>query len=500
MNFNRIKTLGIFVSAIAAFLIFVQLRIAVVKNKQYTKEVVAQRIEKIEIKKLRGVFYDRNMIPLVENTTQIVHIAKDGSIVEKNGDFSVNTVARYGKNSLASHLIGYVDADGHGITGLEKSFDKILYTDKAYTANVITDASGNVVKMGALCIPKKDVEDVNSVKLTLDYHIQKIAEDCMDDIGISGAVAVLDVNTSDVLAMVSRPQFDRNNVGKYLNSNGGELINKCLNSYNAGSIFKIITLASALENNTAEYTYNCSGMECMEGRNFACHKTDGHGMLGFEDAFAKSCNCAFYSMGVRSGAKSIISMAERFGLGVKVLCFDALSESDGFLPKRNSYGSLEAVNYSIGQGEILITPIQAANLACTIANNGIANNVNIAQSVVDKNGTEKRTLVETNERRVIDAQDASEIRKCMRKAVTDGTAVQANSTLVKIAGKTGTAQTGWYENGENLVHGWFCGFFPYDNPKYAMVVFAENGKSGSESAVPVFKKIAEEIVKIYPAG
>ena len=500
MNTKRLKAFVFFLAAAAAALVIVQLRIAVVKNKEYSKNVVAQRSEQIEIKKHRGLFYDRNMIPLVENSPELINISKDGSITKNQGELSLETIARYGKNSLAEHLIGYVDSDGRGISGLEKCFDSVLYTDKSCTANVITDAVGNVVKNNGLSVAGRKNGNMSSVKLTLDYHIQKIVENCMDSYGIDGAAVVMDVKNSDILAMASRPQFDRNNENEYLKSDGGELVNKCISAYNAGSIFKIITASAALENNTAEDLYNCSGTEIIDSREFACHKKDGHGTLDFENAFAESCNCAFYNMGVKTGAKSIINMAEKFGLGLRVLCFDCLSESAGCLPVRDSYGVLESVNFSIGQGEILITPVQAANMACIVANNGIANSVNVAQSIVGENGAEKRDLRENFERRVIDRNIAYEIQKCMRKAVTDGTASGAKSDIVEIAGKTGTAQTGWYENGENMVHGWFCGFFPYDNPKYAMAVFAENGRSGSGSAVPVFKAIAEEIVKFYPIG
>lgn len=491
MDTKRIKALVFFLAAAASALIIVQFRLAVVKNKEYSESVAAQRSEKIEIKKHRGIFYDRNMIPMVENTVESIN-------VDKNGELKLNTVKRYGRGSLASHLIGYIDSDGHGISGMEKCFDTVLYTDERCTASVITDAVGNVISDKGMSLNNRRTADVHSIKLTLDYHIQSIAEGVMDDYMTDGAVVVLDVKNSDVLAMASRPRYDRNSVDRYLNSDKGELVNKCISPYNAGSVFKIITAAAALENGTADKTYICGGSESIAGREFACHKKEGHGVMDFEDAFANSCNCAFYNMGVKTGAADILGMAERFGFGVRLLCFDDLPESDGVLPLSSSYGVHEAVNYSIGQGEILITPVQAANMVCIIANNGIANSVNVVQSIVDKNGAEKRILRETHERRVVDGSIAQRIRECMRMAVTDGTAKGAAGSMAEIAGKTGTAQTGWYENGENLVHGWFCGFFPYDNPKYAMAVFVENGKSGSESAVPVFKTIAEEIAKLYP--
>lgn len=472
-------------------LIAAVVRICLFSGTDYAKRAASQRSHSVVVKKYRGLFYDRSMIPLVDAGAQTLSVG--GSIV-------LNPTERYGSGSLAEHIIGYINSDGEGVSGLEKCFNSTLLTDRELSVNVLSDANGNVIAKPGMSLSDNDDDTALSIKLTLDRHIQKIAESCMDLSGETGAAVVLDVKSSDVLAMVSRPGFNRNDVAKYLTSGGTELVNRCISEYNAGSIFKIITSAAALENSAVSGQYFCPGFVNVEGRDFACHLKKGHGALDFEHAFAMSCNCAFYNIGLDTGALNIVSTARRFGLGEKILCFDGLAEKSGNIPQKDEYGVYESVNFSIGQGEILITPVQAANMAAIIANNGVANCVNIADSIVYSNGAVKRSLRETMERRAVSRQTALEIQKCMRLAVTDGTAALAQSSIVDIAGKTGTAQTGWFENGENLVHGWFCGYFPADNPKYAMAVLVENGKSGALSAVPLFKSIAEEIIKIYPAG
>ena len=500
MSAKRIKIFSGILALTAVFLICAVLRISVFKNKTYSESVASQRTESIAVKRYRGLFYDRNMLPLVDGTAKIYTVDENGDVTESGDGISVRTTERYGKGGLASHLIGYVDSEGCGVSGLEKCFDKILQSDKAFKVNVITTASGKVVEGAGAGFYDDDGKTADSVRLTIDSHIQRIAESCLDNSGYDGAVVVMDVKNFDILAMASRPQYDRNKVSEHVYSQGSELVNRCISAYNAGSIFKIITSAAAIESETADGVYNCSGFSDIEGRQFACHLYSGHGEIDFEKAFLNSCNCAFYQIGIKTGAQKIIDTARSFGLGERLLCFDGLAEMTGNLPQKAEYGIHEAVNYSIGQGEILITPVQAANMACIIANNGIANCVNVADAITDYKGTVKRNLRESGERRVIGFETAQKIQKCMRLAVTEGTASGAESDIVKIAGKTGTAQTGWIENGENMVHGWFCGYFPYDNPKYAMAVLTENGRSGSESAVPLFKEIAEEIIKFYPAG
>lgn len=488
---KRLKIFSVLIFALSLVLILAEARIAFLNGGDYAKKAAAQRSHTIEVKKYRGLFFDRNMIPLTDSKTRLF----------TSGVATVNPTVRYPYGSVAEHIIGYVNSDGEGVSGLEKCFDSTLTTKNTLKLSVLVGASGAPIDNTGVGVTDEG-GGMQNVRLTLDFHIQKIAEDALDNAGISGAAVVLDVQSSDVLAMASRPGFDRNDISESLATDDARLVNRCISQYNAGSIFKIITSAAALESGAVspDTPFYCSGAVNIDGRDFACHLKEGHGALGFESAFANSCNCAFYSIGAKIGAEQITSAARAFGLGERILCFDGLEEARGNIPRKDSYGIYEAVNYSIGQGEILITPVQAANVAAIVANNGVANCVNIADAIVDESGAVRRNIRETASRRVMRRDTALEIQRCMTLAVHSGTASGAKSDTVSIAGKTGTAQTGWFENGENLVHGWFCGYFPSDNPKYAMAVLVENGKSGSAAAVPVFKEIAEQIAKIYPMG
>ena len=193
----------------------------------------------------------------------------------------------------------------------------------------------------------------------------------------------------------------------------------------------------------------------------------------------------------------IIDEAKKFSLGDTLLNCD-LDESPGYLPSGREFSLRDAANTGIGQGEILITPLQAANMACIIASGGTAKNINIADSIVRTDGAQIKNLRsggEKGEKTVINRRTAYAIGKMMREAVLEGTAQAAQNGVVAIAGKTGTAETGWNRDGTPMVHGWFCGFFPYDNPRYAMAVFAEDGKSGSAACIPAFRHIALDVMK-----
>ena len=153
---------------------------------------------------------------------------------------------RYACDSLARHLIGYVDSEGVGVSGLEACFDRELSAKSSLCANVVRSANGDVIEGAGMAMDAAD-DSSDDVVLTIDSHIQRIAESALNAAGSSGAVVVMDTRSFDVLAMASSPSYDQNNIQKYLNSDKGELINRCLFPYNAGSIFKIITMSAASE-------------------------------------------------------------------------------------------------------------------------------------------------------------------------------------------------------------------------------------------------------------
>lgn len=494
MQKNRIRALGIAYGVCAGILVCSLFTVGVLKSKEYSESVASQRTVSLEVKNLRGKLYDRNMIPMVEKS--VAGIRADGTYTSETDEADMIIPVRYGDDS-ACHLIGYTDPEGKGVCGLEKTFDVYMSTPIYEKVNVIKTADGNIIDTAGFRHLTSS-EEGDSVVLTIDSHIQKICAETLKRSNVTGAVVVMDVSSFDVLAMASAPSYNQKNISAYLDSGGGEFVNRCVSAYNAGSIFKIVTMCAAIENKALMPIYLCTGKWESGGNEFGCHKAEGHGLINPLYAFANSCNCAFYTMGSSLGAKKIVSEAKGFGFGDNVVCCSGFDENTGNLPVKTRYASIDPVNYAIGQGEILLTPLQVANMVSVIANRGYAKKVNVASRVVDCKGNTQRILREIGKRRVVSSKTAGFVGEAMRLAVTEGTASTLRDNPARIAGKTGTAETGWTKDGENMVHGWFCGFFPYDNPKYAMAVLVENGGSGSLSAVPLFGEIAEEIIKFYP--
>ena len=487
LNKNGIRTIGIIFAVCGAVLSLHLFNISLIKSPSLAQNAASQRASGENIKDWRGCIYDCNMIPLTDRYTS--------PVTAPQGDM-INVFARYDENSVAEHLLGYSLSDGSGGAGLERRYDSILKSDTSHSIRYINDATGTPTgkiynQKNAAYIPQ------NNIKLTLDYKIQKIAEETADRMLKSGAIVIMDAKSYQRKARVSRPGFDQNDITASMGSAGSPLVNKALAQYNPGSIFKIITSAAAIESGIGDdIKIRCQGEMIIDKKKFVCHKDDGHGEMDFSKGFANSCNCYFYTLAQKCGGDAIINTARDFGLG-SALCDDVLNDSGGILPIRELYSPRECANIAIGQGEILITPLQATYMTTIIANGGIASNVNLAHSIVDHEGNIVQNLLATGSRIVISPETASKIASMMRLCVTEGTATAANIPHLSIAGKTGTAQTGWMDDGTAMVHGWFCGFFPYENPKYAMTVFCENGQSGSEACIPIFREIAERINVLY---
>lgn len=472
---KRIKFL-VFVGCILSFVVLCKLiYLSIIDSKSITKQALAQRTENIQIKSPRGIIYDRNMIKITSGEMGIIVKDKKAYYIDK------------GNESFLSHIIGYTSPDGGGY-GLESAFDKILNNTSSSSFSYLKDINNNKTSQGY----KIDIERTyKGIALTIDYHIQKIVENVMDEHKTNGAVIVADCKNGEILAMASRPNFDRNNLEKYLDGQDGELINRCITSYNPGSVFKIIVTAAALEEGINEDKfYNCNGKSIIDGAEFVCHNKDGHGMENLTEAFSNSCNSAFYEIGNEIGTENIFKYSNLFGICDEVLKINGIKEDVGNVPKTS--GKRENANISIGQGDVMVTPLQIADVLCTICNGGVRNQMSLIYASVNDRGDPQRIMPSTMGR-VISNTTARKLLDLMRNAVKKGTGSSAEIVTFGSGGKTGSAETGWAKDGEVMQHGWFAGFFPSDNPRYVCVVLAENGKSGTNSACPLFSKIGTQI-------
>ncbi|NLM43578.1 MAG: penicillin-binding protein 2, partial [Clostridiales bacterium] len=322
-----------------------------------------------------------------------------------------------------------------------------------------------------------------------------IVEKVMDDNDVNGAVVVMDIKTGDILAMASHPDYEQDNVKQYINSSGEELINKAIWPYDLGSIFKIVVAASAIESGEIDLNkkYRCDGSIVVGNTTINCSTYDSHKdrEITIDEAFALSCNTTFVKIGMELGANTVLDMARKLGLGEKQ-CFELIEEKAGYIPMSDEDG---IGNISIGQGKIQVTPLQVTSMMSTIANNGIKYSCRLVDELVNEDGRTIKKIERSSPQVVLSPTTAYRLKSMLRDVTIFGTGTEADigEKYGGSSGKTGTAETGM-DNG-NIIHAWFTGYIPSNNPEYAITVFINNGKSGGKTAAPIFRQIGERIIE-----
>ena len=501
------------------------LRIAVITASNYADVQQRQNSYRISVGKPRGTIYDCNMFPITNSKSKILAAVSPTpraitsisnilsgeeleSVLEslKSGKPTVCELPEiidvdgitcttvYQHNSFetpAIHLIGYTDVDSHGVSGLEIAYDDILYSDKDISFVYTVNGHGSVLDGIKPTVENNTSAVADGVVSTIDLKIQTIVEEIANSIE-TGAIIIAEPYTSKIRACVSRPNFDCTKIVDFLNAENSPLLNRAINSYNVGSIFKPCVAAAGIENGKIEYIYNCVGSCEITNRNFKCHDSDGHGILNLKSAIANSCNTFFYNFAFSVGKDSIYKMASSLGFGKKLTICENITASAGNLPNTDRLANIaQLANFSIGQGELLLSPISMLNLYCSIATDGKYYVPSIVEGTLKDGSFEKYDIGSPT--RVMSAETAGILRECLKAVVEEGTGIYAKPRTVTAAGKTATAQTGKYENGEEINEGWFCGFFPAEKPEYVAVIFSENTKKQSKTNNEIFAEIADRI-------
>ncbi len=378
--------------------------------------------------------------------------------------YVIETGSRYSADQPAAHILGYLNGNT-GAAGIELKYQSRLYSAGNSTF-VYTDGEGSILKGAGPYVSYAE----NAFLTTIDLQIQKSTEKILKECKYNSAAIVLETETGNMLAMASTPSYSPQQMAELLGSSSGCLVNKALQSYPPGSVFKIVTAAAALEagNVTDKTEFYCGGEESFGDIRIKC--MTAHGKLNLQEAFAKSCNCAFIQLGQSTGYEALKNMAQKMGMGAKALDFS--EESRGYITAEQEAAGAGIANMAIGQGTLLASPVQVAGITNIIANGGTDTGIHIISAKQEN-------------RRVVSQKTAETITKMMRAVAVYGTGT--GSTAFMCAGKTGSAEAG------NMIHGWFTGFFPYNEPEYTITVFCEDGKSGGTSALKVFNQIAETL-------
>lgn len=427
---------------------------------------------------VRGTIYDRDKNALTKS--------------ERTGTLTQSREYLYG--DLYVHALGYA-SQKYDLTGLEKSFDSDLTTYSSVQVglrNFVKDLSLESLKEAFKDRSKVENKIGNGVITTLDNNIQKVAYDALGN--RKGAVVALDPVTGEVLAMVSKPTYNPNDLDtimKRVNSGeelGKPLLNRATSEYYPpGSTFKIITTASALENIDGATTRRFEDKGKIEfggGQSLSNSQNKAYGNIDLKKAFQVSSNVVYGTLAQELGNKTLKSTAEDFGFNKSIPAV-GFSIIESKFPALESYETGMIAQSGIGQGSIVSTPMQMALVASAIANDGVMMEPRLVKEVVDLNMNSVKKYGDKKYGQVVPADDARIIKDYMVSMVKTNFGNKSYFQGLNVAGKTGTADQ--RDNNGNLQkpHSWFVGFAPADNPKIAVAVIVENGGYGSETAAPI---------------
>lgn len=483
----------------------------------------------LKVAETRGMIYDRKLRPITGINTQNIaavlpnaqaaDVLMRATPIEKRAELQQNLThmrpflwevdstalyarglevfpvpQRYLDEQPAVHIIGQIDpATGQGASGLERAYDSLLAsTGGTVQMRYATDALQRGIETSPPEIMDSGYLSGAGLVLTIDRDIQEIAERAAKNIDC-GAIVIMDPYTGDILASVSAPDYNPNDPADALTDSRKPFFNRAFAAYSVGSTFKLLTAATALESGfTPDRKYTCTGEIEVMDQIFHCHNLNGHGTLDMQGALNHSCNPYFISLALEIGGPALAYKAQQLGFGSRFEAAPGYFTAAGSLPTLQELAAPAAVaNFGFGQGVLTATPIQIATLVSAIANDGGAVTPRlVAGTTADGKGITTATAT-YSPRAVFREQAAQQVKDMMINVVEAGSGKNAQPEHGGAGGKTASAQTGQYKDGEEIVHAWFSGFYPAEQPQYTIVVLVEGGDSGSDVACPVFKEIAD---------
>ena len=483
--------------------------LVLIPNQIQNKEEVAQKLSEI----LNSDYED--MLAHVSKKTSIERVHPEGrqlsyDIASKidelgyDGVYLVKESKRYYPyGSVLSHVLGYVGIDNQGLSGLELTYDDYL-TGKNGAIKYFSDGKGNRLELSEVY---EEPQNGINIQLTIDLDIQLAAERELDNIMSKytpehALILAMEPDTGEILAMASRPNFDPNNYQDYTT----ETINQNLPiwmTYEPGSTFKIMTLATSLEEQTVnlfEDTYYDDGSVNVDGATIHCWKSGGHGAQTFLEVVENSCNPGFVELGQRLGTNTLMSYITNFGFGSKT-GIDLNGESNGILFQVDKMGPVELATTAFGQG-ISVTPIQQVTAVSAAINGGTLYEPYLVSEMLEP---ETNSIIYTKEpvmrRKVISEETSKLVRYALESVVANGSGRSAYIENYRVGGKTGTAQkvsNGVYMDGNYILS--FMGFMPADDPEIVVYVAIDHPQGvtqyGGVVAAPVAKSVLETAISV----
>ena len=418
----------------------------------------------------------------------------------------------YIRNSGLAHLLGslgeidenelvsYPHLEPGDIVGkkaVEKTYDDQMRGSKGYRF-VKVDAAGRVVEQ---IVTQKSTLPMpgNHLFLTIDYRLQSYADTLMGE--KRGALIAINTKNGEILTLLSKPDYDVSKLSGVISADIWKKLltdpyhplddRACQSGYPPGSTYKLIAAIAALNENIIRPSRksDCPGYFVIGNKTIRCWKPKGHGTLDLEGAIKNSCNVYFYQLGLLIGLDTWSKYSNLFHFGRKT-GIELTNENPGLVPNLSYYDKVYGkgkwtrgmlANLAIGQGEILVTPLQMVQFTATLANRGMLHTPHLGHKLVNPL-TKKENIFEYKSVQIpeIRSNVYDVILEGMREVVDGGTGGWALLYGIPSAGKTGTAQN---PHGED--HAWYIGFAPYENPEVAICVMVENGGSGGGVAAPI---------------
>lgn len=417
----------------------------------------------------------------------------------------------YPYGSLASKVIGFTGGDNQGIIGLEVKYDSYM---QGINGKILTLTDARGVEIENAGERRSEPVEGDDLYISLDYNIQMYAAQAARTVleekqADSVSILVMNPQNGEILAMVNEPEFDLNDpftlnyaleaepdAEEKQNLLNQMWRNQCINdTYEPGSIFKIITASAALEEGVVrlEDSFSCPGYKIVEDRRIRCHKVAGHGAENFVQGLMNSCNPVFIEVGLRLGSDRFCDYFEQFGLLSKTN-IDLPGEASTIMHKRENIGQVELATMSFGQS-FQITPIQVATTVSSLINGGIRVTPHFGIMTKDSQGNVTNTFSYDTKEGIVSGEVSATMRTLLEKVVSEGGGKNAAIEGFSIGGKTATSQT--LPRSEKRYISSFLGFAPAEDPQVLALVIINNPQGvyyGGTIAAPVCKELYENIL------
>lgn len=474
-----------------------------IKEKEKATEELA-KILNVSYAEMKKHVYKKTSIERVhpEGRRLSYDIAEKISNLKLEGVYLVKEAKRYYPyGNLLSHSLGYVGIDNQGLSGLELEYDKYL-TGKSGAIKYFSDAKGNKLNVSDVYV---EPQDGMNLYLTIDINIQKSIERELDNIvdmfsPDMALAVVMNPKTGEILGMGSRPDYNPNTYQKY----SQDVLSRNLpvwSSYEPGSTFKIITMATSVEEKIIDIEndhFYDSGSVNVDGSVLKCWKAGGHGDQTFLQVLQNSCNPGFVKLGQTLGKERLFSYIKKFGFGEKT-GVDLNGEGQGILFPLDKVGNVELSTTAFGQG-VSVTPIQQVTAVSAVVNGGYLYKPYIVKSIAEKETNSiiqetSKTLV----RKVISSETSTIMRHALESVVAKGGGKAAYIEGYRIGGKTGTAQKvndGRYMVGNYIMS--FMSIVPSNDPEAVFYLAIDNPKNtallSSYTTTPIARRILLDII------